>query len=257
MNRRSVLLTMSSSLLLTACASDLLSDDVGRVRGSGSPTIILLHGLGDGPGVWAPIIDQVSAMSTTYADKNSGADGSASEAASALQDRLKAAGLNPPYLLVGHSIGGLTALSYGITYPENVAGIVLVDGRPPRFDQACEAENLFGCKPPAIIRLTLSPAAQKQLDVAPELAKSLYDLSRIGNTPVTVMTATKTPSLAAPRFQEIWIDEQKDIVSTLPNARLVVAKGSGHYIFQEKPGLVITEIQRQIDSARRGIPVTL
>jgi pimeloyl-ACP methyl ester carboxylesterase len=40
---------------------------------------------------------------------------------------LRAAGIKSPYILVGHSVGGLIARVYGEQYPKEVAGMVLVD----------------------------------------------------------------------------------------------------------------------------------
>ena len=46
-------------------------------------------------------------------------------------DLLTTAGVPAPYLLVGHSIGGLFTVLYARTYPDEVAGMVLVDSTPP------------------------------------------------------------------------------------------------------------------------------
>jgi len=49
------------------------------------------------------------------------------EIAAELRDLLHAAGIPPPYVLVGHSFGGLVVRRYALNYPDEVAGVVLVD----------------------------------------------------------------------------------------------------------------------------------
>ena len=52
-----------------------------------------------------------------------------------LHSLLAAAGLKPPYILVGHSSGGWNVMVYGDKYPDDVSGVVMVDVRPPAFSE--------------------------------------------------------------------------------------------------------------------------
>ena len=52
---------------------------------------------------------------------------------------LAAAGLTPPYVFVGHSSGGWNVMVYGGRYPDDVAGVVMVDVRPPAFSKQSAA----------------------------------------------------------------------------------------------------------------------
>ena len=65
-----------------------------------------------------------------------------------LRALLKAARLAPPYILVGHSLGGLDARLYAFKYPKEVAGLVLVDPAVEHQDERISAA-LGGIKPPA------------------------------------------------------------------------------------------------------------
>jgi pimeloyl-ACP methyl ester carboxylesterase len=51
-----------------------------------------------------------------------------------IQQLLRAAGVNPPYILVGHSMGGYDVRFYAKLYPTGVAGMVLVDASHPDQD---------------------------------------------------------------------------------------------------------------------------
>jgi pimeloyl-ACP methyl ester carboxylesterase len=109
-------------------------------RGAGGPTVVLFNGLGEFSGSWARITDQVSDTTRVCAYDRAG-QGWSDEidepqdgvtAAAELHALLAAAGEHGPYVLVGHSIGGPYALTYAAQYPEDVAGMVLLDSASPR-----------------------------------------------------------------------------------------------------------------------------
>ncbi len=109
-------------------------------RGEGSPTVVL-HAGGDTLGAlaWAPVHDQLAAKSRTCAYSRAGvlwsdpAKGAfkPEDVAHDLHAALKAAGEKPPYVMAGHSRGGLYALIYAGLYREEIAGLVLADSSHP------------------------------------------------------------------------------------------------------------------------------
>jgi pimeloyl-ACP methyl ester carboxylesterase len=119
--------------------------DVGGHRlhlhctGSGGPTVVLMSGLGGNSAGWARIAPAVADASRVCAYDRAGQgwsedapgpqDGVA--AATDLHALLDAAGEDGPYVLVGHSIGGDHAMVYADRYPEQVAGMVLLDATSP------------------------------------------------------------------------------------------------------------------------------
>lgn len=68
--------------------------------------------------------------------------------ASHLKACLENLGIAPPYVLVGHSIGGLYALSYAKVFANDVAGLVLLDMRAPTFSEAAERHKPGSSRPP-------------------------------------------------------------------------------------------------------------
>jgi pimeloyl-ACP methyl ester carboxylesterase len=120
--------------------------DVGGYRlhldctGSGSPTVVLLNGLGETSPLWARIQPTVASTSRVCAydragqgwsdDSSNPAD--ATTAATDLHQLLTAAGETGPFVLAGHSSGGVHALTYTHLYPTEVAGVVLIDSASPR-----------------------------------------------------------------------------------------------------------------------------
>lgn len=120
--------------------------DVGGYRlhlsctGTGTGTVVLLNGLGETSPLWARVQPAVAATSRVCAydragqgwsdDSSNPAD--ATTAATDLHKLLTAAGEAGPFVLAGHSSGGVHALTYTHLYPNDVAGVVLLDSASPR-----------------------------------------------------------------------------------------------------------------------------
>jgi pimeloyl-ACP methyl ester carboxylesterase len=112
-------------------------DGVLRQRGSPSqlPTIIFEAGGGSTGECWALVAEGLERRSLVVSYDRAGFgrntefvdDLSASGVTARLKTLLTRAAIPPPYLLVGHSLGGLFVQHYAVTYPEEIAGLVLVD----------------------------------------------------------------------------------------------------------------------------------
>jgi pimeloyl-ACP methyl ester carboxylesterase len=110
-----------------------------RCAGQGSPTIVLTAGAGEQSLTWHAI--QAALVRTTRVCAWDRAGFGFSDPSSAPQDvdhtthdlqaALTGAGVNPPYLLVGHSLGGYETLMFAFRQPHDVAGIVLIDPSGP------------------------------------------------------------------------------------------------------------------------------
>jgi len=135
------------------------------VRGAGSPVVVLEAGSGETSLGWQAVADALAERTTVVAYDRAGyawsepsAEPRTGEAVVAdLRAALDAAGLAGPYVVVGHSMGGLFARLLAERAPEDVAGLVLVDARPPRRAGPptrrhgpwghCSAPGCSGCSP--------------------------------------------------------------------------------------------------------------
>lgn len=143
--------------------------------GTGGPTVVLEAGLGDSAATWTGIIPAIAGFARVvgYDRANTTAGASdpapmprtAADAVADLHNLLTAAAIPGPYVLVGHSIGGLFVRLYASSYPEEVAGLVLVDASHEEQDARREAmvsPELFAPnsrRPPQTAKVSISPPA--------------------------------------------------------------------------------------------------
>jgi pimeloyl-ACP methyl ester carboxylesterase len=133
--------------------------DIGRGRrmniyciGHGSPIVIFEAGLGDQIRAWAMVQPAIAKVTRACSydraglgfSDSSGRPGTAENAVDDLHRLLAAASVKPPYVLVGHSLGGLYMQLFADRYRSEVAGMVLVD--PVSFDQG----NRYNALDPAM-----------------------------------------------------------------------------------------------------------
>src|SRR5215210_8856488 len=107
--------------------------------GQGSPTVLLDSGMGMFSAQWVRVQREVSGTTRVCAYDRAGMGWSemgpdprdAKQVSSELHALLGGAGIEGPYVLVGHSFGGLYMQTYAARYPDEVAGVTLVDSSQP------------------------------------------------------------------------------------------------------------------------------
>lgn len=164
---------------------------------------------------------------------------------------LKAAGINGPVLLVGHSYGGLIAQLYAAQHPENTFGVVLVDSL---HDENLErAAEVLGDQAIAALSLALD-ANLEGVDVAASLSQ-VKDLD-LGDTPLTVLTAGNSdlPEFfhrdAVDLLASYWLYSQRELARMSTTGVQFVAEESGHCIQCDRPDVVVDSIREMADEVR-------
>src|ERR671920_603653 len=108
--------------------------------GQGGPTVVLDAGSGGMSAHWALVQREVSDTVRVCAYDRAGMGWSemgpqprdAKQISGELHALLNGADIEGPYVLVGHSFGGLYMRTYAARYPDEVAGVVLVDSSSPK-----------------------------------------------------------------------------------------------------------------------------
>lgn len=236
---------------LWSCAVDpvLLSGERIVIKGNptvpNAPVIVLEAGAGDGPDKWQDLQDRLarSAIVVSYDRPRLGqVQTTGRDVAVHLRQQLLAKGLRPPYLLVGHSIGGPFVLSFAMQYPADVAGLVLIDGRPKGFAEACQQAGGSMCDIPAWLLPTLPGWVRSEIKGLPMTYQQHGDYKAMPNVPVLVLSADLPPPLSGDTFMQVWRRQQQLQAGWFAQGRYLLVKESDHYIHHSHPELVETEI---------------
>lgn len=231
-------------------------------RGSGSPTVVLEAGMGSDARSWGSVFPALAdtTRTCTYSRANRwGSDArdthTVAQAVADLRAALAAAGEQPPFVLVGHSLGDVYARVFAGLYREAVAGLVLVDPfGPDRFRRlialaspdlarAWQA-NLDGniAAVQATERLDW-PASEEELR-----AVDLGDLSvEVVIVPQPFDVDPRIPDAERSGLAKEWRD---GIAAISGRVRLTLAPGSSHMIQWDRPELVIEAAERLVAAAR-------
>ena len=187
---------------------------------------------------------------------------------------LRAAGVPGPYVLVGHSLGGVFVRLCASTYPDEVAGLVLVDSshedQNARYRAVLTPEQWATFERMALARLELPgypelewldfEASFDQLRRA-AAARPLRPLPLVvvshGRAPEAATGPEGFPPETLAAQERVWQDLQAALAALLPGARRVVATASGHYVQLEQPELVIAAVREVVEAARRAPPAAI
>lgn len=103
-------------------------------RGQGGPTVVIIPGAGDSSYSWTAVQRELATLTRVVVYDRAGLGSSDPGPApdpirslAELETLLTSSGVPGPYILVGHSLGGLLARMYAMRYPDQVAGMVFVD----------------------------------------------------------------------------------------------------------------------------------
>lgn len=235
------------TLRASAWANETIRHRV-RIEGQGLLTVILEGGLGDTLEVWNEVQPSIAEhCARTLAYNRAGYPGSnpaggprdAATIVAELRAELQDRGIPPPYVLVGHSLGGLYMQYFARQFPDEVSGLVLVDSthwnqQLQMGPQATGAYNGRG----AVI-LFMSWIARRELADSANAGNQVHVSPHAGRVPAIVLSSTHASLGETPASRTEAARLQEDIVADFPAARQVRVDGSGHYIQRDRPDVVI------------------
>ncbi len=175
----------------------------------------------------------------------------ADEIAKELHTALSNAEVGPPYILVGHSAGGMYVQVFAHLFPSDVAGIVLVDPAPASF-YAMLSQDAALWKSMMEELKNFPPGARAQMKVNATTVDEVKAPSPLPHVPVVVISATKIqpPLFTAERRKEVT-SLQTALVQQISGAEQVEATGCGHNIPAECPAVVTKAVLTILVRARK------
>lgn len=272
--------------------------------GHGNPTVVLDAGLGDTYLSWQKVQPEIAKFVQVcsydragigYSDPSS-QPRTSRVIATELHGLLQAAHVPPPYILVGHSMGGYDVRVYAGMFRSGVAGMVLVDASHPdqenRFPPELksmegswhrEAEFLEYATPfgiPRFLGLCDEDVAVRaaecnwhtehertaEMKDFPQSAAEAATVASLGDIPLVVLShdpdkpSVELPADLAKSTNQAWEKMQEELAHLSTQGTQSIAKNSSHYIQLDRPELVINAVRTVVEQARQtetnAVPVS-
>ena len=265
-----LVLSLGLIVYFSASAQDKQMVDVGDhklmalVSGSGQYTVVFETGFGNDLSIWRLVQPLVSEYATTVTYSRAGYPGSEegpvprtiSQVNLELHNLLAELDLPPPYILVGHSLGGIFVRSFYATYPNEVLGMVLVDSSherqflsllelDPDFDPWTEGYAMLES------REGVSEGMRGELINFLEISKTgiLPAMRTMENLPLYVFTSgmllEEDESIAnSPAGKQVSIDLHSEFMEGVTNGGHIITQQSDHFIQLREPELINWAVER-------------
>lgn len=214
-----------------------------RCTGSGSPTVVLEPGLGESSRAMARLIAPSVVRTTRICAYDRAGHGLSEAAPSGKADSerdlhvlLDRSHIPGPYVIAGHSLGGIHALNYARRYPNDVAGIVLLDSMSPQQTTMAEAPDPVLDLLPTVARTGIGrllfdtkdgdPTAQtralvRDVKAMPAELNQAAELKSLGSLPLAVISASDGT-------QPGWATHQDALAKLSTNSDRRTIAGSTH-----------------------------
>lgn len=226
------------------------------VKGRGNPVVVLESGLGDTISSWEKVQPEVAKFARVIAYDRAGLGTSdpavreprtTAQIARELHTALHKAKLPPPYVLVGHSLGGFHVRLFAHQFPKEVAGLILVDPSAEDWNELLKAQF-----PDEYARMMAWRTADHPDGMKRELAA--WDLSKaqaraawpLPDVPVVLFTGLQ----GNPGGTQIIRKLHTEWLQRIPHATHIVTEKSGHYLHVNEPELVIHAISNIVAGVR-------
>ena len=261
-------------------------------QGTGSPTAILEQGTGSYYSHWGDLVGQLAAETRVCAYDRAGMGYSESldrplrsdEVAARLHGLLQNAGITDNIILIGWSLGGIHVRHYYKQFPEDVAGMILLDSsheqQQQRFGDAAAPRGFdtrrIGAALAGLGVIRISGQMDAALDAAPGTAEhkarskavqlqthwlraylNEFEAFRsdqalnsappsLRDLPLIVLTRGRAVPDSEQQREAVWQQMQNELVQLSTRRQQVIAHESGHSIHLDQPQLVLDALRQML-----------
>jgi pimeloyl-ACP methyl ester carboxylesterase len=252
------------TLLLAACAqvprSGLTSASSGTMAYAlggpeKTPVLVLQSGLGDGRTTWHTVWPQLTARHRVFALDRPGygdrpsttAPRDPCQVARELHAALLDAKLPPPYLLVGHSMGGLYQVTFARLYPADTAGVLLLDPTHPEHWATMQRETPSTAALLNGLRYTVFTATMRaEFDAQAQCLNTLPPWP--STVPARLLFSGRFGPLETADYQRALSQLRQDWQQRL-GATAKTVPTSGHYLHHDAPERVLRSLENLLTAA--------
>jgi pimeloyl-ACP methyl ester carboxylesterase len=271
--------------------------------GRGQPTVILESGASVGGSLdWTLVQPSIARLSRVcsydragvlWSDRRRGPR-DANRIAAELHALLGAVSEPPPYVMVGHSLGGALVRVFAGRFNEEVVGFVFIDSSHPDQEARLRAElpeypyeipwSSLGMIQTAtgFYRLTAKPlglglgdeleepmrrlqpktvaALASELSVVDDIFEQAREAGALGDRPLVVLTAgnVRRPSMSqatGARYATVWLQLQTELAALSTNSLQRTVEHAHHYIQLANPEAVVAAVRDVLTAVRDSTPL--
>ena len=293
-----LLANLAACLIVASCvregrpSSDQIVD-IGTHRlqmhleGKGVPTVIIDAGLGDQLDKLKPLQERLARVTRVITYDRAGYGQSepgpmprhCGREAEELKALLEKASVPGPYVLVGHSLGALNTQVFASKYPDEVAGMVLLDPPPLSFllgqaytnlramaeQMTAEWQNIADSSATSADAGERAKSsffqmiASEHREMFGETARMVDAIPTFGDMPLIVVAAGKpNPAFGegAGEYQKYWIEQSRALAGKSTKSKFILIEESSHYLYLDAPELVAETILSVVRSVKKDLDRT-
>lgn len=229
--------------------------------GQGKPSIVLINGAGGPLDGWYKLYPEIEQFGTVFAYDRPGVGGSpkpreaqyGETVVAQLRLLLQAAGVEPPFVLVGHSFGGLHANLFARAFADEVAGVLFLEATAP--DDVTTLKRFQSPLQRGFVKLLDRVSPRDKFDEIRnelETVKDIEEAPAFPPVPVTVLSGIKRlPRWMVPaglvRERE---RTQLGLAALSPLGERIEARRSAHFPQLTEPELVLNALKRLVERAK-------
>lgn len=221
------------------------------------PTLVMITGLGSGQSTWAPVLEGLLRHGRVftydrpgYCESDAAPPGPRDVVTMAdeLHGLLEETQVAPPYVLVGHSLGGLVAEAYAARYPDQIAGLVFDDARASDFMLRClDTLGEARCADPWWVAplLTLAPIQSREFAALEASEAQVRGLTLPRGVPALVLSAGVLR--LGDDVRDVWLDSQRGLAARY-GARQITFEDSEHFLHTQAPDRFVSLVGGFVDA---------